>query len=676
MRKISRCLGVCIGALLVLGKPSLADPPAETVGHGLDLSALDPSVSPCQDMFQYANGGWLKHASIDPQHGSAGVDREIDDRSEGLLHEIVDTAAADTSAPESSAEGKVGAFYRSGMDTARIEADGLRPLAPELARINAVHDMVSLEQELARLDRLAVFPAFNTSVGQDDENSAQQIVQLFQGGLGLPEQGCYIRADADSAAVRAAYVAYITRTFALLGDTPAQSSAEAQAVMALETQLALVSMTPVQQRDPAAVYHKMTLAQLDALTPGVSWEPFFASLGLSQPGPLNVAQPKFFQIAARMMTTLPLSDWKTYLRWSLVNTEAPRLPQAFADANFQFYSTTLGGIPAQRPRWKRMIDATDAALGEDLGQLYVARAFAPDAKARALALVQNVKSALRGDLQTLPWMSASTRAQAISKLDSMAVKIGYPDRWRDYSNLHVNSPSYVVNGMRADEFEFQRTLSKVGKPVDRGEWGMTPRTNNAYYSPQMNDINFPAGILQPPYFDPQADDAVNYGEIGATIGHEMTHGFDDEGRQYDGQGTRRNWWTAQDAANFAARAQGIVAQYSAYSPLPGLHINGTLTQGENIADIGGLKIAYLALEKALGNSPRAKQDGFTPEQRFFIAYAQSWRTLERPEGVRVRLTSDPHSTAQFRVNGPVADMPEFRAAFGCPPSVSLPAGVW
>ena len=676
MPKVSHRLAACLGAMFALGVPSLADPPANTPGHGLDLSAIDPSVMPCQDMFHYANGGWLKHVSIDPQYGSAGVDREINDRAETLLHQIVDAAAADTSAPEGSAQGKVGAFYRSGMDTARIEADGLRPLAPELARINAVHDTLSLEQELAHLDRLAVFPAFNAYVGQDDENSTQQIAQLYQGGLGLPEQGYYLRADKDTAVTRAAYQAYITRMFGLLGDTPAQSSQEAQTVLALETQLALVSMTPVQQRDPAAVYHKMTLAQLDATTPGVSWKPFFAALGLPQPGPLNVAQPKFFAVLGRMMTVTPLSDWKTYLRWSLVNTESPRLPQAFEDANFQFYSTTLGGIPAQRPRWKRIIDATDAALGEDLGQLYVARAFSPEAKARALVLVQNVKAALRDDLQTLPWMSAATRAQAVAKLDSMAVKIGYPDHWRDYSQLHVDSSSYVVNGMRADEFEFQRNLSKVGKPVDRGEWGMTPRTNNAYYNAQMNDINFPAGILQPPYFDPQADDAVNYGEIGATIGHEMTHGFDDQGRQYDGQGNRRNWWTGQDAANFATRSQGIVAQYSAYSPLPGLHLNGELTQGENIADIGGLKIAYLALEKALGNSPRVKIDGFTPEQRFFIAYGQSWRTLERPEGVRVRLTSDPHSTAQFRVNGPVQDMPEFRAAFGCPPPASVPAGVW
>ncbi len=676
MPKVSSRFAVCLGAMLALGTHTLAAPSGGVPGHGIDLSALDPSTMPCADMFQYANGGWLKHASIDPEHGSAGVDREIDDRSERVLHEIVETAAADTNAPEGSAQGKVGAFYRAGMDTARIEADGLRPLAPELARIDAVHDTVSLEQELAHLDRLAVFPAFSAFVAQDDENSAQQIVQLYQGGLGLPEQGYYLRADADTSATRAAYRAYIAKVFGLLGDTPAQSSAEMQKVMGLETQLALVSMTPVQQRDPAAVYHKMTLAQLDALTPGVSWAPFFAALGLPQPGPLNVAQPRFFAVLARMMTTTPLADWKTYLRWQLVSAESPRLPRAFEDAHFAFYSTTLDGIPAQRPRWKRIIDATDNALGEDLGQLYVARAFPPAAKARALLLVQNVKAALRDDLQALPWMSAATRAQAIVKLDKMAVKIGYPDHWRDYSALHVDSLSYVVNGMRADEFEFQRILDKVGKPVDRGEWGMTPRTNNAYYNPQMNDINFPAGILQPPYFDPQADDAVNYGEIGATIGHEMTHGFDDQGRQYDGQGNRRNWWTAQDTANFAQRAQGIVAQYSAYAPLPGLHLNGELTQGENIADIGGLKIAYLALEKALGNTPRTKIDGFTPEQRFFIAYGQSWRTLERPEGVRVRLTSDPHSTARFRVNGPLADMPEFRQAFGCPPPVSVPAGVW
>lgn len=673
---MSRRFAACLGALLALASPALADPPAPRAGHGLDLSAIDPNVMPCQNLFHYSNGGWLRHATIEPQYGFTGVDREIGDRSEALLHQIVEDAAADRAAPEGSAQGKVGAYYRAGMDTARIEADGLRPLASEFARIDAVRDTVSLEQELAHLDRLAVFPAFNAYVGQDDENSAQQIAQLYQGGLGLPEQGYYVRADRDTAATRAAYQAYITRMLSLLGDAPAQSAREAQTVLALETQLAVVSMTPVQQRDPAAVYHKMTLAQLDAQTPGVRWEPFFAALGLPQPGPLNVAQPRFFAVLARMMTRTPLADWKTYLRWQLVNAEAPRLPRAFEDANFGFYRTTLDGIPSQRPRWKRMIDATDSALGEDLGQLYVARAFTPEAKARALALVQNVKAALREDLQTLPWMSPATRTQAVAKLDAMNVKIGYPDHFRDYAKLHVSSGSYVTNGMRADEFEFERSLRKVGQPVDRGEWGMTPRTNNAYYSPQMNDINFPAGILQPPYFDPQADDAVNYGEIGATIGHEMTHGFDDQGRQYDGQGNRRNWWTSQDAANFKQRSQGIITQYSAYAPLPGLHLNGDLTQGENIADIGGLKIAYLALEKALAGKPRPLLDGLTPEQRFFIAYGQSWRTLERPEGVRVRLTSDPHSTAQFRVNGPVADLPEFRAAFGCPPPASVPAGVW
>ncbi len=672
----SRRFAVCTAVLSLLGGGVAHAQSVPPAGHGLDLSALDRSILPCQDLFHSANGGWLKHAFIDPEYGSAGVDREINNRNEALLHDILDKAALNKTASEGSAEGKVGSFYRSGMDTARIEADGVKPLASEFARISAVHDTLSLEQELAHLDRLTVFPAFTTYVNQDDENSTQQIAQLYQGGLGLPEQGYYFRTDKDTQATRAAYVKYITQVFGLLGEPTVQAASDAQTVMGLETRLAGVSMTPVEQRDLAAVYHKMTLSQLDALTPGVMWEPYFAALGLSQPGPLNVAQPKFFATIGQMMVSTSLADWKTYLRWSLVNTEAPRLSDAYVNAHFGFYSTTLDGIPAISPRWKRVLYATDQGIGEDLGQLYVARAFPPAAKARMLTLVQNVKAALRDDLAALPWMSAATRAQAIVKLNKMAIKIGYPDHWRDYSRLHVDSPSYVINGMRADEFEFQRNLDKVGKPVDRGEWGMTPPTNNAYYNPQMNDINFPAGILQPPYFDPQSDDAVNYGEIGATIGHEMTHGFDDQGRQYDGDGNRRNWWTAQDAANFAQRAHGIITQYSAYEPLPGAHLNGDLTQGENIADIGGLKIAYLALEKALGNSPRTKIDGFTPEQRFFIAYGQSWRTLERPEGVRVRLTSDPHSTAQFRVNGPVQDISEFRQAFGCPPLVSVPAGVW
>ena len=648
-------------------------PPA----HGLFLDALDTTVKPCDDFYQYANGKWLGTAVIAADRASAGVGLEVSERNLARLHTLAEKAAADTTASPGSAVGKVGSFYRSGMDEARIEADGIKPLMPELARIDAVHDGPSLLDEIGHLHKAGISTGFDFGVGQDFRDSTQQIAQMHQGGLGLPERGYYERTDTETQAIRTAYVAHVAQMLMLAGETSEQAGTDSKAILALETRLALASKTPVALRDPQANYHKMTLAEIDALTPGVEWQPYFSALGLPNPSGINVGQPEFFTAFGQAVTSVSVSDWKAYLRWSLVNAESERLSAAFAAEDFHFYSQTLRGVPQNLPRWKRVLTATDRAVGEDLGQLYVAQAFPPAAKARALALVQNLKAVLRGDLATITWMSPVTKRQALVKLDAMAIKIGYPDRWRDYSKLDVSSPSYVVNGMRADEFEFERELHKIGKPVDLGEWHMTPPTVNAYYSPLTNDINFPAGILQSPFFDPQADDAVNYGAIGAVIGHEMTHGFDDKGRQFDAHGNLRDWWTPEDAKNFSARAQGIVTQYSAFEPLPGLHINGALTQGENIADIGGLKIAYLALEKSLVGKPRPKIDGFTPEQRFFLAFGQIWRGLFRPQTIKVRLATDPHSPNKYRVLGPLADMPEFRQAFGCPPDPKAsPTTIW
>ena len=636
---------------------------------------MDTIVSPCDDFYHYANGRWLATAVIPAEYASGGVGVEVNERNLALLHTLAEQAGADRNAKPNSAAGKVGSFYRSGMDEARIEADGITPLAPEFARIDAVRDVPGLMAEIGRLHRLDVFAGFGLSVSPDLQDSTRDIVQLFQGGLGLPARGYYEGKDTQD--VRDAYVAHVTKMFSLLGETADQSTADAKTVLALETTLALASKAPPDLRDPEANYHKMTPAGLNTRTPGVDWGPYFRAIRLPDPGSMNVGQPEFFAALGQALTTTPLTDWKTYLRWNLVHAEASRLSRPFVTETFHFYSTVLRGVPQMPPRWKRVLRATDGELSEALGQLYVAQAFPPSAKARALMLVQNLKSVLRADLATLPWMTAPTRRQALVKLDAMAIKIGYPDRWRDYSKLDVTSPSYVVNSMRADEFDFQRDLNKIGKPVDRREWHMSPPTVNAYYSPTTNDINFPAGILQPPFFDPQADDAVNYGAIGAVIGHEMTHGFDDKGRQFDAHGNLRDWWTAADAQAFTSRAQQIVAQYSAYEPIPGTHINGSLTQGENIADIGGLKIAYLALEKSLQGKPRTKIDGFTPEQRFFIAYAQVWRAKQRPESLQVSLATDPHSPPQYRVIGALADMPEFRQAFGCPPDPKAsPTTIW
>ena len=638
---------------------------------------MDTRVKPCEDFFRYANGKWLDSAVIPADKGGDGAGAEVQERNLALLHALAEQAAADKTARPGSPEGKIGSFYRSGMDEARIEKEGIRPLAPEFARINAVRDVPTLEAEIGHLHRLAIPAAFGFSVWQDDKASAQEIGQLFQGGLDLPERGYYERTDKETQDIRKAFVAHVARTFSLLGEPPEQAAADAKTVMSLETRLALSSKTPVEQRDPQANYHKMTLTDLNALTPGVDWQPYFTALGLPQPGGMDVGQPQFFKTLGRMLRDVPLADWKTYLRWSLISSEAPRLSQSFVDEDFHFNGTVMDGVPQMRPRWKRVLRATDNSLGEALGQLYVARAFSPEAKAQVQAMIGNLKAALRERIGALDWMATDTKTQAVAKLDAMAVKVGYPDHWRDYSQLDVSSPSYVVNGMRADEFEFQRSLDKIGKPVDRSEWSMTPPTVDAYYSDEMNDINFPAGILQPPFFDASYDDAVNYGDTGATIGHEMTHGFDDTGRQYDAQGSLHDWWTPADSKGFTDRAQGIVTQYSAYEPLPGLHINGALTQGENIADIGGLKIAYLAFEKTMSGKPRTTIDGFTPEQRFFLAYAQSYRGKARPEREKVSLLSDPHSPDQFRVNGAVADLPEFRQAFGCPPDPKAsPTTIW
>ncbi|MGI4790899.1 MAG: M13 family metallopeptidase [Janthinobacterium lividum] len=645
--------------------------------EGLDLSAMDTRVKPSDNFFRYANGAWLDRTTIPAEKSYSGVYDEVTERNLAILRSLAETAAADKTLSQDSPQGKVGSFYRSGMDTAHIEAEGIDALKPEMAAIDAIHDTASLEAEIGHLHRLGIGAGWTFYVNPDDKASDQQIGQLYQGGIGLPERGYYERRDRETVAIRRAYMIHIGRMLTLIGDSPKAAEQEARIIIGLETRLALASKTPVDQRDPEANYHKMTLPELNALTPGTDWQPYFSALGLPSPDALNVAQPGFFVTVGQLLNSVPINNWKVYLRWNLISTEAPRLSDAFVREDFHFNQTVLNGVPQNRPRWKRVLTATDESLGEALGQMYVAQAFSPQAKSDATALVQNLKAALHERLQALDWMSADTKAQALEKLDMMAVKVGYPDHWRDYSELDVSSASYAVNGMHADEFEFQRNLNKIGQPIDHGEWGMTPPTVNAYYSAEMNDINFPAGILQPPLFDSHFDDAVNYGVTGATIGHEMTHGFDDQGRQYDAHGNLHNWWTASDVKAFTDRAQGIIAQYNAYQPLPGLHVNGTLTQGENVADIGGLKIAYLAFEKTIAGKPHPLIEGFTPEQRFFIAYAQSFRGKVRPETQKTSLLSDPHSPDEFRVNGAVADMPEFHQAFNCPPVPGAsPTTIW
>jgi putative endopeptidase len=630
---------------------------------GLNLSSIDRNYDPSQDFYDYANGNWLAKTPIPSDHPELDSFIILHDENSLELHQIAIDASMDKHSPPHSPSGLVGSFYRSAMDVSRIEADGYLPLQPELNRINCISNGQSLMAEIGRLHRIGVRAAFGFYSEQDPADSSSDIASIGQGGLGLPEPGYYSRADSASVAIRAAYVAYATNVFTFLGELQSEASADAATALSAETQLAAVSKSPQDLRDPIANYHRMSFASLKSLCPATDWQSYFDAIHLSKPGLIDVSQPSFFMGLNGMVASLPLNDWKTYLKWDLINAEATRLSSNFDTAHFAFYSQLLNGIPAEPVRWKRSVAAIDREVGDALGQLYVQQYFPPPAKRRALALVMNLKATLRSDIKTLPWMGPSTKLAALHKIDTMTVKIGYPDHWRDYSKLDLTSPSYVINCMRADELKFQHNLNEIGKPVDRTEWGMSAPTVNAYYDASMNSINFPAGILQPPFFNPGADDAVNYGAIGAVIGHEMTHGFDDDGRQYDYRGNLHGWWTPTDLKNFNVRKQGIIDQYSSYEPLTGQFIDGKLTTGENIADIGGFKIAYLALEKSLAGKPKELVGGYTPEQQFFLSFAQMYRNVERPEYAGEMLRIDPHSPDRFRVKGVLADTPEFKLAF-------------
>jgi len=643
--------------------------------QGVDRAYLDPTVSPGVDFYDYANGAYAK-VPIPGEYSTYGVNEEINERSYVILKEILETAAKE-GGPTGSVAQRVGDFYAAGMDEAAIERTGLQPLQPWLETIAATRDPAGLFKAIGRLHAQGLGAGFGFGVQVDEKDTTAMIAYFAQGGLGLPERDYYFRTGSEAEEIRVAYVTHVAKTLALAGDAPAAAHDSAEAILALETKLAKASRTMVERRDPEKNYNKYERTALAKVAPKLDWENFFAQVRLpATERTVLVGQPEFFQAFGELLQSEPLPVWQAYLRWHLVRQTAKYLNRALVEEQFAFYGSKLSGAKELRPRWKRVMMAADEAIGEDLGQLYVRTTFSPAAKERALAMVKFHLEAMRNRIRDAAWMSEATKATAYRKIGTMRSKVGYPDVWRDYTKLAITRDSYVGNVIAAWAFESDRQLAKLGKPVDRSEWGMTPQTNNAYYDPTLNEMCFPAGILQPPFFDENADDATNYGALASTIGHELTHGFDDEGRQYDAEGNLKDWWTEADAKGFEERAAIVARQYDAYEPLPGLHINGQQTLGENIADIGGLRVSYEAFRLAAANKRLSPVDGFTPDQRFFLAFAQSWRTNQRPESLRLQVQSDVHSPARWRVNGPVANFPEFNAAFNLPPAEKTWPPIW
>jgi putative endopeptidase len=633
---------------------------------GFDVANMDTTCKPCDDFYKYVNGGWMKKNAIPAQYPAWGPDQIMFERTEERLHEILEAAAANHGAAAGSNEQKVGDYYASCIDTKAIDAKGVQPLDAYLQKIAAMHDGASMMETTARLQEVGTGVLFAYGSDQDFADSTQVIGEVRQGGIGLPDRDYYTRDDEKSKEIRKQYIEHMTKMFVLMGDAKEKAATEAQTVMGIETSLAKASLNNVDLRDPQKNYHMMPLADAQKLTPKWNWDAYFRAVGSPQIAKMNVAQPEFLKAMDGLLTSVSMEDWKTYYRWQLIHRSARLLSDPLVKENFDFEGRVLQGTTEMRVRWRRCSAAVDDGLPEALGQMYVAKYFPPAAKARVLEMVHNLLGALHEDLKGLEWMSPETRKAAEEKLQAFALKIGYPDTWRDYSKLKIDRDSYVGNAFRSTEFENARDLAKIGKPVDHAEWGMSAPTINAYYNPQLNEIVFPAGILQGVFFDPDRPDSYNYGAIGSIIGHEITHGFDDQGAQFDPKGNLKNWWTEKDLKNFGERGECIAKQFDGFEVEKGLHENGKLVEGESIADLGGLTISHAAFEKSIeGKSLGKDANGFTPEQQFFVGYAAVAAMNLRPEYARLLANTDPHPLPEFRVNGPLSNMEAFRKAFGC-----------
>jgi putative endopeptidase len=663
MTKLLRRVVIAFGCFSLPGAIAFAQASAS----GLDLSLIDRGADPCADFYKYACGGWTSNHPIPADRSAWGRAEELQERNNALLRRILETAAA----ARDPLTQQIGDYYASCMDESAIDARGARPLDAELKKIAGLSSVRDLPSLLAELHTIGAGAFFSFGAESDFKNASMIMAIADQGGLGLPDRDYYFRDDAKSAELRKQYVEHVGNMYGLLGPGLGDAAAAAAAVMRIETALAKDAFDAVKRRDPAAVYHKMSRAEVQTLTPSFDWNQYLKGVGAPPIDAVNVTEPEFFKAFDALVRTTAVADLKTYLRWQLVHGSAAVLSAPFVNENFHFYGTTLTGAQELRPRWKRCVQYTDGDLGEALGQAFVRETFPPRAKEDTLKMVRELETSLEKDIQGLDWMSETTKQAAVVKLHAIANKIGYPDKWRDYSALKIVRGDALGNSQRANTFEFHRQMNRIGKPLDKGQWEMTPPTVNAYYHPLQNNINFPAGILQPPFFVTGADPAINYGAAGAIIGHELTHGFDDEGRQFDAQGNLKDWWTPADAKAFDERAACVVDEYSGFTAVDEVKVNGKLTLGENAADNGGTRIALMAYLASLTPATTKTLDGFTPEQRFFIGYGQSWCENARPERERMLAQTNPHAPPRYRVNGVISNMPEFQKAFACKPDAPM-----
>ncbi len=655
-------------ALAAAGPVLSQDTPLTSLPYtpSLDTKFMDRSADPCTNFYQYACGNWNKLNPIPPDQDRWDVYSKLANDNQRFLWGILEQAAsaAGTRTPN---EQKIGGYFHSCMNEQAVEDAGYKPLDPMLSEIANLKSVDAIAAYIGGQHRQGIDRGVLFGFGSDPDfdNSSQEIAFAAAGGLGLPDRDYYTKTDAKSQEIRDRYVQHIARMLQMIGESEPDAKADAQTVMAIETDLAKASLTRVEKRNPYNLKHSYTRAELRGLLPGFDWDTYLARIQAPEFNKVNVTEPKFFSTLNSELSSHKLADWRAYLRWHLLNSEARYLSSAFVRENFEFFDHYLRGVQQMPPRWKTCTRLVDRQLGEALGQVFVARTFSPQTKQAAVKMTQEIEDEMGRDIKDLTWMSEQTKQQALLKLHAIVNKIGYPDRWRDYSSVKIDPADFLGNVTRASEFEEKRQLAKIGKPVDRTEWFMTPPTVNAYYNPQMNDINFPAGVLQPPLYDPKMDAAPNYGDTGATIGHELTHGFDDEGRQFDAQGNLKDWWTPADAKAFEERVSCVRNQYAQYVVIDDIHINSSLTLGEDVADIGGTLLAYMAWKHATAGQDLKPVDGLTPDQRFFVGMAQWACGDQRPESKRMHAITDPHSPDEFRINGVVADLPQFGEAFGC-----------